>query len=796
MPRTSKKNTNNGPQVGVLDITGTELNPFTQQPYEDSSAYATLAQKWSSYPVYAQRYDIINYFKKHNVIFIKSGTGSGKTVLIPRLFEHAYNYQAKMVLTIPRKTATKLAAEFQAKINQVPIGSFIGYQYRGEKQISVDTRMLYSTDGTLVQMLLADPLLTGIDCVFVDEVHERNIQIDFLLYLLRKVVEQRPEFRLVLMSADAPLHLFETYFKDPIYNFKLIDVGEATSFPVTDVYLPKPLESDKFIKPAIELITEILTTTQDGDILCFVTSAPEAQRAERTLREKLTKVNSKQLRVKSDPNNKKSNSSGLVLFIMTGSADILQDKEREELLKNNKKYRQEQNDEGRNYNRRVSFVTNVAESSLTLNGYTYVIDSGYELADTFYPETRIQSLEYQRISNAQRLQRRGRVGRNRPGTAYYLYTEEEAKAMSAYPTAAIRRTDLSADLFRFFRLPDIQTTHDLIHMLDSFIEPPEPERIQVAVQLYVSYQWMAPQPKNKGTFEITEKGKLALAWTGGNQPIWQSEALITGWFLGVFHEVAGVLSLMEASKYSMKQLLISRENFGRKLREMEQTVMLLRKKLYQPEGDWMTLLQIWLRFRKENEKSRNSHDIFEWVDQYGFEWKTLKSARGTFQRMRQLADKLKKLQQGVVEVEQEFTVDEGISHEELQELTATVMNKQTGGREIQTIPIQETEQTPWHVFQEMRRELKPEEAVELALGQGYAPWLSKEISSRKKGEPKKYESIAVMKRMKFALPMDNTWVQLERKILPKEVLCVEWSRFRGEETLALANRVPPRLQFE
>ena len=266
-------------KIGILDPDGINLNPLTNKIYSD--IYKEQSSKWKLYPAYSDPEKTIDIIKKNQIILITSGTGSGKTVLMPKFCLHVLEYKGKIAITLPKQMIAKSAAEFAALTLDVDLGTFVGYQYRGsEKSAKSDkSNLLYVTDGTLVSRLIKDPLLTDFDIVIIDEAHERKVQIDFLLYLLRNVIMKRKEFKIVIMSATINIDIFKDYFAS--FKFKHLDIGGKTNYPITSIFLQN--ESDKNIEyksKGLDIIKKIIRSddiTLPGahDILFFITSISE-----------------------------------------------------------------------------------------------------------------------------------------------------------------------------------------------------------------------------------------------------------------------------------------------------------------------------------------------------------------------------------------------------------------------------------------------------------------------------------------------------------------------------------------
>ena len=231
------------------------------------------------------RNEAIQSIYDNQIVLVISGTGSGKTVLTPKVALHAMNYQGKILITNPKSLPSKENAEFAAKTLDVPLGQQVGYKYRGspEGSSSKNTNLLYCTDGSVLARLKTDPYLKDYDALIIDEAHERNIRIDLLLLETKELIQRRPDFKLIIMSATINAQIFIDYFPKKEYKFGLIDAGGKPNFPVESIFLPKGSEINKFDKNGIlvnrkiwidkmvEIIFKIIVESDSGDILAFIT---------------------------------------------------------------------------------------------------------------------------------------------------------------------------------------------------------------------------------------------------------------------------------------------------------------------------------------------------------------------------------------------------------------------------------------------------------------------------------------------------------------------------------------------
>lgn len=506
-------------KIGIYDIEGINKNPLTNKDYENlykdetieiegeklPRTYKNLAKKWSSFKVYNFRDEIVKSISHNNLTFVKAGTGVGKTVLLPKFALHAVNYKEKVITTIPKRIITRTNAEFAAQTLDVKLGEEVGYYFQGESKQSSKTKLLYSTTGSLISKLTgSDAELKEYKVIIIDEAHERNIQTDILLMLLKKILETRKDLRVVITSATIDLNFFINYFKDiKDIKYNSIDVGSATLYPIKDIYLDK--STSDWQDAIIKVLMYILLSSTNGDILVFARSmadgikiceklAKQIDKYNKNVKSKLKdtktiklyggnnlsltggKVNSKVKNIKITESTKSviDYLNPFCTYLASGVS-----KDMEELAISEHEYLKVFNGK---YYRKIVVSTNVAESSLTVEGIKYVIDTGLEYSDVYYPEYKSESLLESKISKASVKQRRGRAGRTAPGICYHLYTEKEYKALSDYPIPDINKTDLTDQILNLFRMPNINTLSDIKALFDKLISPPEDKFINDAIQ--------------------------------------------------------------------------------------------------------------------------------------------------------------------------------------------------------------------------------------------------------------------------------------------------------------------------
>ncbi len=442
--------------IGIFDPDGINPNPLNGLEYSDQ--YKVLAKMWSNLPGYKYGKEIVQSILANDVLLIQSATGSGKSVLVNKFVLHALNYKGRVVMTLPKKIITKKAAEFGAKTLDVELGEQVGYQFRGDNMKSNKTIMLYSTDGSIISQIKSDPLLRSIDVILIDEAHERKVQIDLLLYLIKNAIKKRKEggmrpLKLVIMSATINEKIFSQYYKD--FNYGYMFLSGTPNYPIETIYLESSLDikSSEYVEKGKTQIIEIVQKIKsnelpEGDILFFVCTVKECDEIAAEIGKQIP--------------------DSFTMGLYSGF-----DPELEQYISSPIKYKEL----NPNFKRRIFISTNVAESSLTIDGIVYVIDSGLELSVKYDPVNKINVMTKNFITKAQMSQRKGRAGRTKPGYCYKLYTPKNEESCLDFPEPEIKQIDLKNLCLSLIKLGfDLTKTNftveQTIEMFTEFIEPP------------------------------------------------------------------------------------------------------------------------------------------------------------------------------------------------------------------------------------------------------------------------------------------------------------------------------------
>ncbi|MEE4716887.1 ATP-dependent RNA helicase HrpA [Pseudomonas alliivorans] len=397
-------------------------------------------------PIAAKRDEIKDALLKHQVLIIAGETGSGKTTQLPKIcLEIGRGQHGLIGHTQPRRIAARSVASRVADELVTPLGALVGYQVRFEDQSDSNTLIKLMTDGILLAETQHDRFLERYDTIIVDEAHERSLNIDFLLGYLKTLLPRRPDLKVIITSATIDLQRFSEHFNDA----PIIEVSGRT-FPVDTWYRPLTSEQDEegnSVEDDLTVDQAILATLEEladferserkspGDVLVFLPG-------EREIRDAAEMLRKAQLR----------HTEILPLYARLSPA------EQQRIFQSHP-------------GRRVVLATNVAETSLTVPGIRYVIDTGTARISRYSYRAKVQRLPIEAVSQASANQRKGRCGRVEPGLCVRLYSEEDFNARPEFTDPEILRTNLAAVILQMLHLRLGEITDF------PFIEPPDGKAI-------------------------------------------------------------------------------------------------------------------------------------------------------------------------------------------------------------------------------------------------------------------------------------------------------------------------------
>ena len=427
-----------------------KVNPFTGLDY--TPKYIDILKIRRELPVHAQRDEFLKIYQENQIMVFVGETGSGKTTQIPQfvLFDempHLLNTQ--VACTQPRRVAAMSVAQRVAEEMDVKLGEEVGYSIRFENKTSPKTILKYMTDGMLLREAMEDHDLKRYSCIILDEAHERTLATDILMGLLKQVVQRRPDLKIIIMSATLDAEKFQHYFNDA----PLLAVPGRT-YPV-DIYYTPEFQRD-YLDSAIRTVLQIHATEDAGDILLFLTGEDEIEDAVR------------KLSLEGDKLVREEGCGPLSVYPLYGSLPPHQQQKIFEPAPESYNGRP---------GRKIVVSTNIAETSLTIDGIVYVVDPGFSKQKVYNPRIRVESLLVSPISKASAQQRAGRAGRTRPGKCFRLYTEEAfQKELIEQSYPEILRSNLSSTVLELKKLG----VDDLVHF--DFMDPPAPETMMRALE--------------------------------------------------------------------------------------------------------------------------------------------------------------------------------------------------------------------------------------------------------------------------------------------------------------------------
>ncbi|XP_019163495.1 PREDICTED: probable pre-mRNA-splicing factor ATP-dependent RNA helicase DEAH2 isoform X1 [Ipomoea nil] len=431
------------------------VNSWTGRPY--SQRYYEILEKRKTLPVWHQKEEFLQVLKANQTLILVGETGSGKTTQIPQFVLDAVDVETpdkrrKYMIgcTQPRRVAAMSVSRRVAEEMDVTIGEEVGYSIRFEDCSSARTVLKYLTDGMLLREAMTDPLLERYKVIILDEAHERTLATDVLFGLLKEVLKNRSDLKLVVMSATLEAEKFQGYF----YGAPLMKVP-GRLHPVEIFYTQEP-ERD-YLEAAIRTVVQIHMCEPPGDILVFLTGEEEIEDACRKITKEINNLGDQVGPVKAVP---------LYSTLPPAMQQKIFEAAPPPLV------------EGGPPGRKIVVSTNIAETSLTIDGIVYVIDPGFAKQKVYNPRVRVESLLVSPISKASAHQRSGRAGRTQPGKCYRLYTEKSFHndlQPQTYPE--ILRSNLANTVLTLKKLG----IDDLVHF--DFMDPPAPETLMRALEV-------------------------------------------------------------------------------------------------------------------------------------------------------------------------------------------------------------------------------------------------------------------------------------------------------------------------
>ncbi|KFA70521.1 hypothetical protein S40285_00557 [Stachybotrys chlorohalonatus IBT 40285] len=526
------------PAAGEDDQTERKGNKFSQHFKSNKNAASNFSQTKSLreqrefLPAFAVREDLLRVIRENQVIIVIGETGSGKTTQLTQfLYEDGYGRSGLIGCTQPRRVAAMSVAKRVSEEMEVELGSTVGYAIRFEDCTSKETVIKYMTDGVLLRESLNEPDLDKYSCIIMDEAHERALNTDILMGLFKKILQRRRDIKLIVTSATMNAKRFSDFFGGaPDFTIP------GRTFPVDVMFHRSPVED--YVDQAVQQVLAIHVSMDAGDILVFMTGQEDIEITCELVQKRLDALN--------DPPKLS------ILPIYSQMPADLQAKIFDRAAPGVRK---------------CIVATNIAETSLTVDGIKYVVDAGYSKMKVYNPKMGMDTLQITPISQANASQRSGRAGRTGPGKAFRLYTDKAFKEelyMQTIPE--IQRTNLSNTVLMLKSLG----VKDLLDF--DFMDPPPQDTISTSM----FDLWALGALDNLG--ELTELGRKMSAF-----PMDPSLAklLITAEDYGCSEEMITIVSMLSVP------------NVFYRPKERQDEADAQREKFWVHESDHLTYLQVY-----------------------------------------------------------------------------------------------------------------------------------------------------------------------------------------------------------
>jgi ATP-dependent RNA helicase DHX8/PRP22 len=511
-----------------------KISTGREQSYGKRTSLSMKEQR-ESLPVFKFRKQLLEAVAQHQILIVVGDTGSGKTTQLTQyLAEAGYANEGMIGCTQPRRVAAMSVAKRVAEEVGCVLGEEVGYTIRFEDRSNPSTtRIKYMTDGILQREILLDPMLSKYSCIMLDEAHERTIATDVLFGLLKKTLKRRPDMKLIVTSATLDADKFSEYFnKCPIFSIP------GRTFPVEIMYSREP-ESD-YLDAALVTVMQIHLTEPPGDILLFLTGKAEIDQACEVLDQRMKALGPSVPHLE-------------ILPIYGALPSEVASKIFEPTPPGSRK---------------VVIATNIAETSLTIDGIYYVVDPGFVKQSSYDGKLGMDRLQVTPISQAQARQRSGRAGRTGPGKCFRLYTEQ-AYNTEMLPTTVpeIQRQNLS-NIILMLKAMGI---NDLLHF--DFMDPPPTNTMLTALEELYCLGAL----DDEGL--LTRLGRQ-MADFPMDPPL--AKSLIKSVEMNCSDEILTIVSMISGT-----------ENIFHRPREKQQQADQKKAKFHDPSGDHLTLLNVY-----------------------------------------------------------------------------------------------------------------------------------------------------------------------------------------------------------
>ncbi|SOV02775.1 probable ATP dependent RNA helicase [Ustilago sp. UG-2017a] len=493
----------------------------------------SMQEQRQSLPIFKLRQQLVQAIGDNQVLIVVGDTGSGKTTQMTQyLAEEGFADRGKIGCTQPRRVAAVSVAKRVAEEVGCRVGQEVGYTIRFEDCTSPETKIKYMTDGMLQRECLVDPDVCNYSVIMLDEAHERTIATDVLFGLLKKALKRRPDLKLIVTSATLDAEKFSTYFFGcPIFTIP------GRTYPVEILYTKEP-EPD-YLDAALITVMQIHLSEPTGDVLVFLTGQEEIDTSCEILFERMKALGP-------------SVPELIILPVYSALPSEMQTRIFEPTPAGSRK---------------VILATNIAETSITIDGIYYVVDPGFVKQNAYDPRLGMDSLVVTPISQAQARQRAGRAGRTGPGKCYRLYTEAAYRnEMLPNSIPDIQRQNLASTILALKAMG----INDLVNF--DFMDPPPAQTLLTALESLYALSAL----DDEGL--LTRLGRKMADFP--MEPM-MSKMLIASVDLGCSEEMLSIVAMLSV------------QNIFYRPKDKQTQADAKKAKFFQPEGDHLTLLTVY-----------------------------------------------------------------------------------------------------------------------------------------------------------------------------------------------------------
>lgn len=540
------------PRTSCVEKSSNTANCSVEGPSGSSSAdvgddlsikKALLFEERKLLPVYSVRWKLVQAVRDNDCVIMMGETGCGKTTQIPQfLHEGGFTKRAIIGITQPRRVAAVTIANRVSMEMGITVGDLVGYSVRFDDTTSDATRIKYLTDGMLLREALSDPLLQRYRVVILDEAHERTVNTDILFGVVKLAQQKRKEangspLKIVVMSATMNVDQFSKYFNNaPVYML------QGRQHPIKTMYAVKRQED--YIFATLVTVFQIHQSKEAGDILVFCTGQEEIESLVKATRETRSQLPPDEQNIISYPLYSALPSDMQLKVFQPASEGT----------------------------RKVIYATNIAETSVTIPGIKFVIDTGMVKEKTYHPKVGIEMLKVHRVSKAQAWQRAGRAGRECSGTCYRLFTKQEFDKMKDFSLPEIQRCSLAGVILQMLAIGITD-----IFGFDFMDRPSNNHIIEALTKLH---QFRALEKTD--TIRLTALGKKMAGFP--LEPHY-AKIILASKELGCTEEILTIISMLSGDSV----LFYSEKNRDRRNETW--------KKFQSSEGDHVMLLNIFRAFK-------------------------------------------------------------------------------------------------------------------------------------------------------------------------------------------------------